>query len=127
MCLEEVSAGILAATNADVSVMAASRDAGAIEPEPDLKTVYPFPVALFSASDPLVTSVGGTWLHLDAARNRVRPGHLFDDADGSLVSGADLSAFFPSRPGKQRPVHRGDTAGVSIDGSGCPPQRVYQH
>ncbi len=50
-----------------VTVLDASGDAGATDV--DLSgDYYPFPVIDWPSSDPLVTSVGGTQLHLDAAR-----------------------------------------------------------
>ena len=87
-------------------------------------------IALWPASDPLVTALGGTWLHVDRAGNRVRPDTAFSDAGGSWAGGAGLSAIF-SRPAWQDSVRRivGDHRGiadVSMDASECSPVAVYQ-
>ena len=124
----QAQAGLQAAARAGVTVVAATGDTGATEP--DGATLYPFPVALWPASDPLVTAVGGTWLHVDAAGRRVRPDTAFSDVGGSVAGGAGLSAVFP-RPAWQDSVqaivgdHRG-IADVSMDGSECSPVAVFQ-
>src|SRR5205814_3575852 len=56
----------LAAAN-HVTVLAASGDSGAADVKLDESTYYPFPVTSWPDSDPLVTAVGGTQLHVTAA------------------------------------------------------------
>ena len=81
-----------------VSVIHASGDKGAS---------YGYP-----SSDPLVTAVGGTRLHLDIAGNRTGPDAVFNDPSLGLASGGGLSTVF-SRPSYQDSVqsvvgdHRG--------------------
>src|SRR3984957_15381934 len=57
----------------DVTVLAASGDSGAADVGPDGLTYYLSPVAGWPASDPLVTGVGGTQLHLDAKGKHTSP------------------------------------------------------
>lgn len=127
-CAGPGRAGLQAAARAGVTVLAASGDTGATEP--DGATLWPAPIALWPASDPLVTAVGGTWLHVDAAGRRVRPDTVFSDVGGSVAGGAGLSAIFP-RPAWPDSVgaivggHRG-IADVSMDGSECSPGAVFQ-
>ncbi len=115
----QAQAGLRAAARAGVTVVAGTGDTGATAP-----------IALWPASDPLVTAVGGPWLHVDPAGNRVRPDTAFSDAGGSAVGGAGLSAVFP-RPAWQNSVraivgeHRG-IADVSMDASECSPAAVFQ-
>ena len=56
-------------------VLAASGDSGAADVGPDGQTYYTFPVTSWPDSDPLVTGVGGTQLHLDANGNHTLAGH----------------------------------------------------
>ena len=126
----QYQSGLQAAARAGVTVVAGTGDTGATEPEPGDKVLYPFPVALWPASDPLVTAVGGTLLHVDRAGNRIRPDTAFSYVGFSLAGGAGLSAVF-SRPAWQDRVrdivgsHRG-IADVSMDASNCSPVAVYQ-
>ena len=126
--LGQYRSGLRAAARSGVTVLAATGDTGATEPAGP--TLWPVPVALWPASDPLVTAVGGTWLHVDRAGNRVSADTAFSDAGGSWAGGAGLSAVFP-RPAWQNSVrgtvgdHRG-IADVSMDGSNCSPVAVYQ-
>jgi subtilase family serine protease len=83
---------------------------------------YATPVTSWPASDPLVTAVGGTQLHLDADGNRTAPDNVWNDSDISLggtdqatccASGGGLSTVF-SRPDFQDEVARivGNSRGV---------------
>ena len=67
----------------DVTVLAASGDAGATDCQADGATYYPYPVNSWPSSDPLVTSVGGTQLHLDDAGNRTAPDSVWNDDYGA--------------------------------------------
>ncbi|MGO9963925.1 MAG: S8 family serine peptidase [Acidimicrobiales bacterium] len=107
----------------DVTVLAASGDSGAADVGPNAATFYDFPVVDWPASDPLVTGVGGTQLHLDAEGHRTSPDSVWNDnrtvatAGGGavpdlLASGGGRSIIF-ERPSYQNGVesivgqHRG--------------------
>ncbi|MFF7472654.1 S8 family serine peptidase [Streptomyces sp. NPDC008092] len=62
-----------------VTVLAASGDGGATDLQADGKTYYKKRVNSWPSSDPLVTSVGGTQLHLDDKGNRVKPDSVYND------------------------------------------------
>lgn len=63
-----------------VSVLAASNDNGVSGPKPPLgEFFYRHRVVEWPASDPLVTAVGGTRLHLDAAGRRTSPDTAWND------------------------------------------------
>ena len=109
-----------------VTVLAASGDDGATDLMLNEQTFYPHQVTSWPASDPLVTGVGGTQLHLDSNGNQVSPATVWNDTfnpqaqdfilgssgPSPLASGGGRSIFF-SRPAYQSPVrnvvgrHRG--------------------
>ena len=107
---------------AQVSVLAASNDLGVTGPTPT-GTLYEHPIVDWPASDPLVTAVGGTTLHLDAAGERTSPDTAWNDGNNAAVkkfagalpwaSSGGLSAIF-ARPSYQGSVARtvGDHRGV---------------
>jgi subtilase family serine protease len=114
----------LAAVN-HVTVLAASGDSGAADVKLDESTYYPFPVTSWPDSDPLVTAVGGTQLHVTAAGkpgaptvwndtyNRAANEFVTGNAGPNpLAGGGGLSVLF-GRPGYQDGVksavggHRG--------------------
>lgn len=97
-----------------VTVLGASGDAGPTDytSAPDEADLYPFRVNSWPSSDPLVTSVGGTQLHLDADGNRTAPDNAWNDTallGGPAAGGGGLSAVF-SRPSYQNSV------GSTVDG-----------
>uniref|UniRef100_UPI000FCC1A80 S53 family peptidase n=1 Tax=Actinacidiphila soli TaxID=2487275 RepID=UPI000FCC1A80 len=98
-----------------VTVLAASGDSGATNTTADGSGTYPYKVNAWPSSDPLVTSVGGTQLHLDDKGNRMAPESVYDD-DGA--GGGGPSHVF-ARPSYQNGVkqvvgdHRG-TPDVSM-------------
>jgi subtilase family serine protease len=110
-----------------VTVLAASGDNGATDDELGEKTLYTKPVTSWPDSDPLVTGVGGTRLHLDANGNHVSPdtawndtynvpaNQFIDDNNGPnpLASGGGKSILFP-RPSYQNSVRSivGNSRGV---------------
>jgi len=73
-----------------VTVLAASGDAGATDFMADGSTLYPFPVNSWPSSDPLVTSIGGTQLHLDADGNRTAPDQVWNDGFGAGGGGRSI-------------------------------------
>jgi subtilase family serine protease len=78
-----------------VTVLAASGDAGATDDEADGTTLYPYRVNSWPSSDPLVTSVGGSQLDLDNNGQRLQPDSVWNDGYGA--GGGGVSAVF-SRP-----------------------------
>jgi subtilase family serine protease len=95
-----------------VTVLAATNDFGATGPTP-AATGYRHPVVFWPASDPLVTGVGGTKLHLNADGERTSPDTAWNDSRNATVrklggalpwaGGGGLSAIF-TRPAYQDPV-----------------------
>ena len=94
-----------------VTVLASSGDSGATNYENDLSSLYPYPVNSWPSSDPLVTSIGGTQLNLDADGNRITPDRAWNDGYGA--TGGGLSQVF-SRPSYQATVKSvvGDSRGT---------------
>jgi subtilase family serine protease len=103
----------LLAARDGVTVLAASGDSGAADVGLDESTYYLFRVTSWPDSDPLVTGVGGTQLHVDS-RGRPTAPTVWNDtyntaanefADGNagpnpLAGGGGLSVLF-NRPGYQ--------------------------
>jgi subtilase family serine protease len=95
-----------------VTVLASSGDAGVTNDEADGSTLYPYPVNSWPSSDPLVTSVGGTQLHLDDNGNRVSPDVVWNDGYGA--GGGGLSHVFA------RPLYQIGVTGVVDHKRGTP-------
>jgi subtilase family serine protease len=91
-----------------VTVLGASGDGGATDYESDLTSFYPCRVNSWPSSDPLVTSVGGTQLHLDDNGNRTAPDNVWNDQalSGAPAAGGGVSAVF------SRPFFQNSVAGV---------------
>jgi subtilase family serine protease len=62
-----------------VTVLAASGDGGATDLKLDGKTYYDKRVNSWPSADPLVTSIGGTQLHLNDKGQRVKPDSVYND------------------------------------------------
>ena len=91
-----------------VTVLGASGDGGATDFESDLTNYYPFRVNSWPSADPLVTSVGGTQLHVDDNGNRTQPDNVWNDTallNGPASGGGGVSAVF-GRPFYQNSVAR---------------------
>jgi subtilase family serine protease len=91
-----------------VTVLGSSGDAGSTDFELNLTDLYPFRVNSWPSSDPLVTSVGGTQLHLDANGNRTQPDNVWNDTElfgTAAAGGGGVSSVF-SRPFFQDQVAR---------------------
>ncbi|MFF4314812.1 S53 family peptidase [Streptomyces sp. 900105755] len=85
-----------------VTVLAASGDGGATDLQADGKTYYKKRVNSWPSSDPLVTSVGGTQLHLDDKGNRVKPDSVYND----YGSGGGGQSHVFTRPSFQNGVKK---------------------
>jgi subtilase family serine protease len=110
-----------------VTVLAASGDDGATDVKLNGQTFYTRPVTSWPASDPLVTAVGGTQLHLDANGNRTSPDTVWNDTFSAptqqfvfgdsgptpLAAGGGKSILF-TRPAYQNPLRKllGNSRGV---------------
>jgi subtilase family serine protease len=92
-----------------VTILASSGDDGATDYESNLEDNYPFRTIDWPSSDPLVTSVGGTQLHLDRFGDRTAPDNVWNDPpDGCFgfspcSGGGGVSAVF-SQPSFQNGV-----------------------
>ena len=89
-----------------VTVLGSSGDAGPTDFQLNLQDLFTHRVNSWPSSDPLVTSIGGTQLHLDAQGNRTAPDNVWNDQElfgTAAASGGGVSAIF-NRPGFQRAV-----------------------
>ena len=62
-----------------VTVLASSGDGGATDAIEDGSANYPYRVNSWPSADPLVTSIGGTQLHLTEAGDRTAPDSVYND------------------------------------------------
>ncbi|HEX4705790.1 MAG TPA: S53 family peptidase [Pseudonocardiaceae bacterium] len=110
-----------------VTVLASSGDQGATDAQFNGSDLYTFPVNSWPSADPLVTSVGGTMLNLDANGNRLAPDVVWNDLNtvGGGAGGGGVSTVF-HRPGFQEDVrnvtgnHRGTpdiSLSAAVDGA----------
>ncbi|OIJ91075.1 protease [Streptomyces sp. MUSC 14] len=83
-----------------VTVLASSGDGGATDATADGKGYYKYRVNSWPSSDPLVTSIGGTQLHLNDKGQRVKPDSVYND---NGAGGGGQSHVF-TRPGFQNGV-----------------------
>jgi subtilase family serine protease len=120
--LLDLRSAVVNAHKHKVTMLGSSGDDGATDAMANGTDLYPYPVNSWPSSDPLVTSVGGTQLHLDAQGNRTAPDETWNDGYGA--SGGGLSQVF-SRPAFQDPVrsvvgsHRGTpdiSMSAAVDG-----------
>ena len=94
-----------------VTMLGASGDEGATGFKLNLTDLYTHRVNSWPSSDPLVTSVGGTQLHLDAQGKRTAPDNVWNDQalfDAPAASGGGRSHVFPRPPyqnGVSQAVH----------------------
>ncbi|WP_433888105.1 S53 family peptidase [Streptomyces sp. CA-111067] len=77
--LQKLRYAFKAASRRDVTVLGASGDGGATDAMADGVSDYPYRVNSWPSADPLVTSVGGTQLHLDDAGRRTAPDSVYND------------------------------------------------
>lgn len=95
-----------------VTVVASSGDSGATDFENDGTTLFDYPVDSWPSTDPLVTSVGGTRLHLTPAGRRSAADTIWNDAYGA--GGGGTSTVF------SRPAFQDAVSGVVGDHRGTP-------
>ena len=95
----------------DVTVLASSGDGGATDPVEDGSANYPYQVNSWPSADPLVTSIGGTQLHLDEAGGRTAPDSVYNDYG---ASGGGPSHVFA------RPAYQNGVKSVVGDQRGTP-------
>jgi len=109
--------GLRAAVAAGVSIIAGSGDSGPTGPDPAGRGYYRFRTVSWPTSDPLVTGVSGTTVHVTARGTLARPETV--GRKGSYTGGGGLSAIFP-RPAWQDRVaavvgNRRGVVDVSMD------------
>ena len=115
--IESVRYAFKQASKQHVTVLAASGDAGAADYDVSGQNLLPFRQGSWPASDPLVTSVGGTQIFLDANGNRIKQDEVWNESaifNDSVAGGGDRSAVF------SRPAYQNDVAGVVHDSRGYP-------
>ena len=91
----------------NVTVLAASGDAGSTDYKNVAGTLYYTHRATdWPSTDPLVTSVGGTQLHLGPSGNRLLPDNVWNDTNvlGSPAAGSGGTSVYFSRPAYQNAV-----------------------
>jgi len=115
--LQALRGAYIAADRQHITVLSASGDDGATDLGLNSQTFYTRPVTSWPASDPLVTGVGGTQLHLDSNGNQTSPDTVWNDTFNAsaqdfilgssgpspLAGGGGESIFF-SRPAYQNAV-----------------------
>ena len=116
-----------AASTNNVTVLAASGDFGATDVGPDGSTIYDFQVSSWPDTDPLVTAVGGTQLHLDAAGNRTSLDTVWNetyDAQANKTAGSSSPNPLASGGGKsvifERPSYQNRVAPIVGQHRGVP-------
>jgi subtilase family serine protease len=115
---------------AGISVLASSGDEGATDFTLDMKHLWKHPVTSWPASDPLVTAVGGTTLHVDAHGKRTAPDSAWGGTGAAGAGGGGLSTAF-GRPGFQNGVRsivgtRRGVPDISMNASGASPVLTWQ-
>jgi subtilase family serine protease len=110
-----------------VTVLAATNDNGVTGPKPR-GGLYAHRIVEWPASDPLVTAVGGTKLHLNAAGRRTSPDTVWNDTYNPLIS-KGISNSPPPVPWASnggvslifsRPSDQDGVRGIVGDGRGVP-------
>ena len=111
-----------------VTVLTASGDSGAADVGLDESTYYLHPVTSWPDSDPLVTGVGGTQLHLNAAGQHTAPDNVWNDtynkATLEYITGSSTPSPLAGGGGKSiffsRPWYQNSAANVVGDSRGVP-------
>jgi subtilase family serine protease len=110
--IRSLRSAFVKAARRGVTVVAAAGDSGATGYENDGQTLFSYPVDSWPATDPLVTSVGGTRLQLDAAGRRSAPDTTWNDDYGA--GGGGLSTVF------RRPAFQNRVSSIVGDARGTP-------
>jgi subtilase family serine protease len=106
-----------------VTMVTGTGDSGATNFKRNITDYYRHRVTAWPATDPLVTAVGGTQLHLDAHGNRTAPDNVWNDSYNSNVNGGTpspiaggggVSHVFP------RPKYQDDVSSMTGDARGMP-------
>jgi subtilase family serine protease len=131
--LKPLRSAYLAAQKDHVSVVGGSGDLGATDYEDNARSIYPYRVTGWPASDPLVTAVGGTKLDLAPNGTANAPAVAWNDTPvvnpSPSATGGGLSVFF-ARPTYQDGVssvtgpHRG-VPDVSMSAACSGPVDIY--
>jgi len=104
--IEALSRSVLPyAKSQGVTVLSSSGDTGPTDYRLDGVTIYRTKVNSWPSSDPLVTSVGGTRLHLAASGARTAPDAAWGGGSGFGAGGGGVSSVF-ARPSYQSGVAR---------------------
>ena len=98
--LTALRSAYVAAADRDITVLAATGDTGSTLRLLNGGCCFPVPVVAWPASDPLVTAVGGTRLHLDAGGRRLGPDTVWNDGGGGAAAGGRSAVF--ERPDQDR-------------------------
>jgi subtilase family serine protease len=77
--IRSLRGAFISAREHHVTVLAAAGDTGATGPLPDQSCCFKVRATTWPATDPLVTAVGGTQLHLDLHGNRLAPDNVWND------------------------------------------------
>ena len=134
--LKALRGAYVEAAQKGITVLAASGDSGAADVGANGRSYFTFPVTSWPDSDPLVTGVGGTELHLASDGTKTEPDTVWNDTYDAtshiqpLAGGGGLSVIF-NRPGYQDSVATvvGNARGVpdiSMSGSCSGSVNVYQ-
>ena len=105
------------ARNQGVTVLGSSGDGGATDQQANGTSYYLHRVNSWPSSDPLVTSVGGTQLHLTASGQHLQPDTVWNDTNllgGPSAGGGGLSEIFG------RPAYQNGVAGAVGASRGTP-------
>jgi subtilase family serine protease len=87
----------------NVTVLGSSGDLGSTDALFDTNCCYPFQVNSWPSSDPLVTSIGGTQLHMNNAGDTLAPDNTWNEPNRQIATGGGLSKVF-DRPAFQNHV-----------------------
>jgi subtilase family serine protease len=116
------------AAKSGVTVLTASGDSGAADVEYNGSTYFLHPVTSWPDSDPLVTGIGGTQLHLNATGDQVVPSTVWNDTYDKTTmrfwTGSGAASPFAGGGGKSviftRPWYQNGVASVVGTSRGVP-------
>ena len=97
-----------------VAVLAASGDLGSTDALFDTSCCYPFQVNSWPSSDPLVTSIGGTQLHMNDAGTSLASDNVWNEPKRQIAGGGGFSKVF------ERPRFQNHVRSVVGDQRGTP-------